>query len=129
MSDPRRSTGASGEQAAAEFLGERGWRIVARNARIARGEIDLIGLDGPSLVFVEVKSRRAGGGAAGPANAGIALESIGPRKQLQVRRLARAWLAEHRPPGHYSQIRFDAIGVSVSPNGTPTAIEHILNAF
>lgn len=50
-------TGIRGENAAAEFLVEKGYEIVARNYRYGRAEIDLIVKKGNWLVFVEVKTR------------------------------------------------------------------------
>lgn len=125
MTALRQTTGALGEATAANHLLGLGWAIVERNARTRYGEIDLIGLDRGALVFVEVKALRGGGAAA----ASRALESIGPRKRLQVRRLARAWISERRTGRAYSSIRFDAIGVAVSPPGRAAAIEHVRAAF
>lgn len=129
MPDPRQRIGSDGEDAVADRLREQGWGLLARNARTRLGEIDLIALDRDSLVFIEVKSRRSRGGARARHDAEIALESVGPRKQLQVRRLARAWLAENRVPGHYGEIRFDAVGVAIASDGQAAAIEHIEAAF
>lgn len=123
--DRRGDAGRAGERAAAAFLERRGWRIVQRNARTRYGELDLIASTSDTLVFVEVKARRG----AGSDSAVTALESIGPRKRLQIRRLARAWLAENRPPCAYREIRFDAIGVSVGPDGAPNGLEHVPAAF
>jgi len=82
----RRSLGLEGEARAARFLEARGYRIVARNVRAARVEIDLIARRGPLLVFVEVKTRRAD-------RHGLAAEAVDPRKQQRLRRGALAWLA------------------------------------
>jgi putative endonuclease len=123
MSGPRRALGASGEDVAVASLEAAGLEILERNARTRYGEIDVVAMGGGTLVFVEVKTLRG----LGPAVAVRALESIGPRKQLQVRRLARAWLAERPSPGWYSSIRFDAVGVAMS-GGVPH-VEHIPGAF
>jgi putative endonuclease len=122
--DPRRRTGRIGEDAACAALGRAGMRIVARNCRTRAGELDVVALDGPALVFVEVKTLRTGT-HAGPERPVLA---VGPRKQLQVRRLARAWLAEASPPP-YELMRFDVVGVLLDPGDRPLAIEHIKNAF
>jgi putative endonuclease len=128
VSEARQRTGRIGERIAAEYLAASGWRLVGRNVRPpGGGELDLIALDGSTLVFLEVKTLR-GGNLAGPERAVLA---IGPRKQLQVRRLARAWLAE-RPetaPVGFRAIRFDAIGVELGPNGSPPRLEHLRGAF
>ena len=67
MTLARQNLGRDAEDLVAARLARDGWWIVARNVRTAdvRGEIDLIALDGPALVFVEVKARRAGS-AIGP---------------------------------------------------------------
>lgn len=126
--DHRPTLGEAGERAAARYLTARGWEIVARNARTRYGEIDLICRSADhALVFVEVKALRGRDRAA----AERALESIGPRKRLQVRRLARAWLADNRPRSgaSYEEIHFDAIGVSIGPRGRPNGLVHVPAAF
>jgi putative endonuclease len=123
--DPRRRTGARGERAAAEHLSGLGFSVLERNARTRYGELDLVCHGGDLLLFVEVKALAG----RGPGDAERALESIGPRKRLQIRRLARAWLAEHGPIGGYTRIRFDAIGVSIGPGGRPNGLVHLPAAF
>ena len=81
---------------------------------------------GRALVFCEVKTRVSGGsrGPAGP------LESIGISKRRRVRRLAREWLSEHagrRPVT--TDLRFDAIGVTLDRAGALLALEHVEEAF
>src|SRR5438105_5607411 len=86
---PRGLSGADGEAAAALFLESRGYRIIERNYRTKRGEIDLIAEEGCTLVFVEVKARlndRFGGPAA----------AVTPAKQARVARLAQHYLARRR---------------------------------
>ena len=125
--DPRRRHGELGEKIAGEHLEHRGYSIVARNFRTRYGELDLIAADERSLVFCEVKTRIAGsrGGPAGP------LDGIGPRKRLRLRRIAREWLAQtpasERP--HREHLRFDAIGVMLTPAGRLLALEHVEEAF
>ena len=77
--DPR------GEGLALAHLERLGYALVARNHRTRWGEIDLIVFDGTSLVFVEVKTRRASG------RAGSALDAVAPVKQQQVRRTIKIW--------------------------------------
>src|ERR1700733_12536502 len=83
--DPRRRLGALGEQLAAEHLERLGYRIVERNYRTRWGELDLIAHDGRLLAFVEVKTRRASGGAGSP------FEARNRRQQTQGRRIAAGW--------------------------------------
>jgi putative endonuclease len=125
--DPRRRHGELGERIAEEHLANRGYSIVARNFRTRYGELDLIAADERALVFCEVKTRLAGtrNGPAGP------LDAIGPRKREQVRRMATQWLADaaasDRP--RRPELRFDAIGVTLTPAGRLLALEHLENAF
>jgi putative endonuclease len=123
--DRRRDRGALGERIAADHLEHRGYRIVARNYRTRSGELDLVAADDRALVFCEVKTRVAGG-RSGPASA---LEAIGPQKRRQVRTLATQWLATTRERPHRSDVRFDAIGVTLTPGGDLLALEHLEGAF
>ncbi len=57
---PRARLGSWGEQLAGRFLQEQGYRILATNYRCAHGEVDIVAQEGEELVFVEVRTRRAG---------------------------------------------------------------------
>ena len=82
--------GAWGENKAAEFLqGEKGFRILERNWRSGKEEIDLIAYDGEVLVFVEVKTRNAGGLVPG-------YYSVNKRKKKALRRAIWAYLRQFR---------------------------------
>jgi putative endonuclease len=96
-----------------------------RNARTRFGELDLVALDGRTLVFVEVKAGRAGS-SSGPERPVLAVDR---RKQQRLRRLAAAWMAERRLDRRYTEIRFDAVGVSFDRAGRAIEIEHIESAF
>jgi len=124
MTEARLRLGRIGEGLACEHLSALGCSIVARNCRTRFGEIDVVALDGDTLAFVEVKTARAGA-ARGPERPALA---VGPRKQVQIRRLARAWLAENRAPQHRS-LRFDVIGISLRAGCGPAEIDYIPNAF
>jgi putative endonuclease len=126
--DRRQKLGRRGEEIAARHMERAGWRIVARNYRVREGEIDLIAARGRTLVFCEVKTLvHRGRPARGPANP---VESVGYRKQVQVRRIARAWLAQHadRRLG-VADLRLDVIGVVLSPDGRLLHLDHIPGAF
>jgi len=125
MTDRRRTTGRAAEELAARRLASAGWEIVERNARTRYGELDVVARDGRTLVFVEVKAGRTGA-AFGPERPVLAVDA---RKQQRIRRLATAWIAEHRDLPRYSAIRFDAIGVSFDRHGNVVEIEHIRAAF
>ena len=124
MTVARQRLGKRAESLIAARLTRLGWRIVARNVRTRSGELDLIGLDGDTLVFVEVKAARAGRGA-GPERPAHA---VGPRKQLRIRRLAREWLAEGRGPSGVAGYRFDVVGVSFRGDRLAD-VDHIRGAF
>jgi putative endonuclease len=124
MTIARQRLGRRAERLVADGLRHQGWCIVERNVRTASGEIDLIALEGSTLVFVEVKAGRAGS-SLGPERPAFA---VGPRKQLRLRRLAREWLAERRGPSGVSGYRFDVVGVSFGEDGLPD-VDHIRAAF
>jgi putative endonuclease len=126
----RRGTGRRGEDLAAEHLRRLGYRILARNARTGEGEIDLVASDGATIAFVEVKTSRLqrGRSRAGPSTP--PLERLGHGQRARLRRLALAWLCEHRgerpaPPA----IRFDAIGVLLDEQGALLTLEHLEGAW
>jgi putative endonuclease len=128
MSFARQRLGRRAEEIVARELGAAGWRLVARNVRVPeiRGEIDLIALDGRTLVFVEVKALRA------PARSGpeTPAAAVGPRKRAKLRRLAVAWLRERRstvPP--HRGLRFDVIGLRLDGSGTVVERTHLRAAF
>jgi putative endonuclease len=125
MTYARQRLGSVAEQAVAERLGLEGWRILARNARTRFGELDLVGLDGEALVFVEVKAGRSGA-SSGPARPVLA---VGPAKQRRLRTLARAWLAGNPGTPPHRLIRFDAVGVLFDRGGNLLDVEHVRDAF
>ncbi len=106
MTDAR-ARGAGVEAAAREFLLAQGLHTVAANANYRFGELDLVMLDGDTLVFVEVRYRRGpdfGGGAA----------SVDARKRRKLVKAAQAFLAAHRRLAE-SPCRFDVIDASGDP--------------
>jgi putative endonuclease len=110
--------GQLGEKLAESYLREKGYRILARNFRAGRGEIDLIAQDGEILVFVEVKSSTS-------SRFGEPEDRVDWRKQNQIRKVAQAFLiSEIQWKG---ECRFDVIGITYR-KGEPI-IQHILDAF
>jgi putative endonuclease len=127
--DPRRRLGAHGEELAARHLEARGLQVVERNFRTRYGELDVVARDARFLVFCEVKTRIVRDGA-GNADVLGPFAAIGPRKQRQVRAMAREWLGQARLDGpRPSELRFDAIGVSFDRTGKLVALEHLEAAF
>lgn len=114
----KRATGDRGERLAAEYLENEGYRIVMANfeAPIGRdirgtqviGEIDIIALDGETLCFVEVKTRRDLE-FAGP------LTNVDLRKQRSVTRTARAYRRIFAV--HDIKHRFDVVTVVGDDDG------------
>jgi putative endonuclease len=128
--DPRRALGRRGEELAVRYLRRRGFAVVARNVRSARGEIDLIAFDGTTLAFVEVKTRRLTTRASDPREDQLPLGGLGIHQRTRLRRLAAAWLAEEHHPRPFAQIvRFDAIGVVLDGAGRLRRVEHIEDAW
>jgi putative endonuclease len=116
--DGRGEIGRRGEAVAEEFLRALRYTIVARNYRCRAGEIDLVALDGPVVVFVEVRSRRG-------TRTGTPLESVDGRKRAQVARVAEQFVAARR--WYDRDARFDVIGVRFDTD--PPAVEHVRGAF
>ncbi|WP_305909278.1 YraN family protein [Methylomarinum sp. Ch1-1] len=94
--------GDQAEQQALDFLVKQGLRLVERNYRCRRGELDLIMQDRQTLVIVEVRLRRSN-------QYGGALESITARKQSRIIAATEHYIMSHRIN---SAIRFDVIAIS-----------------
>ncbi len=114
----RQSSGAWGEDLALRYLTRRGYRLVERNYRKRRGEIDLVVRNDETLVFVEVKLRRSTG-------CGDPLEAVNARKQATLRSLAEQYLAENQPD--FDTVRFDVVGILAKSDGI--RIDHVEDAF
>ncbi len=126
----RRRTGRLGEELAAAHLEGQGYRLLARNVRTRRGEIDLIAFDGRTIAFVEVKTRRVNSSAGSTRPDQKPLTRLGQPQRARLRRLAAAWLSEEtrtRPSAR--TIRFDAIGVIIDVRGALLEIEHLEGAW
>ncbi|MEQ8786673.1 MAG: YraN family protein [Pirellulaceae bacterium] len=117
---PTRTLGQRGEAAAARFLKRLGYKIVARSQRDVLGEIDLVAVDGRTIVFVEVKTRRS-------LDAGHPAEAVDADKQRRLTRLALGYLKRHRLLEH--RARFDVVAVLWSDGQRRPHIEHFRSAF
>ena len=116
----RRSLGERGETVAARYLRRRGYRIVGRGVRTGLGELDLVAVDGRTVVFVEVKTRQS-------EEHGHPAEAVDLPKQRRLTRLATAYLKRHGLLNHAA--RFDVVAVTwPSGRGRPK-VEHIRSAF
>ncbi|TQK75422.1 putative endonuclease [Rarobacter incanus] len=105
----RRNLGRGGEDHVAMYLAERGWVIVERNWRCRYGELDIIALDGATLVVVEVKTRSS-------LTFGHPAEAVDGRKLARIRRLTGLWLAQAEHPA-YDAVRIDVAAVIASSDG------------
>ena len=114
----RRTQGKTGEDLAAQFLERNGLRILERNYRFERGEIDIIAEERDELIFVEVKARRSTG-------FGTPEDAVTEEKQEQVRAVADGYLFEHNIDNR--PCRFDVVAIEFK--NSKTEIRHIRDAF
>jgi putative endonuclease len=113
-----RTLGTSGEALAEDHLRGLGYVIVARDVRTPLGQLDLVARDGPTLVFVEVKTR-AGHGF------GLPQEAVDARKIRKLRQLAAYYLKVNP---HHGLVRFDVVGLTVR-DGRVLRVDHVRNAI
>jgi putative endonuclease len=111
--DQRKAKGAMGEEAAALFLENLGYRIIERNWRCRSGEIDLIAKQEHTLVFIEVRSRSS-------SKYGTPAESVTARKTAAV------YL--HMNGIGDAPIRFDMISVQLTDEKA-VVTNHLIGAF
>jgi putative endonuclease len=107
--------GQQGEQLAADFLTAAGLKILDSNWRCQHGEIDIVALEGQTLVICEVKTRSG-------VRFGTPVEAITRQKAARLRRLAVAWVTAHGL--FFEEIRIDAVGVLRAASGE-FSIEHV----
>ena len=112
---PKDVLGRRGEELAAEYLRQAGFRVLDRNYRCAEGEIDIVAADHRILVACEVKTRSS-------VRYGTPIEAVDARKLRRLRRLAVRWAATHGVI--FDGLRVDVIGVLKSPDGEFT-IDHV----
>lgn len=103
---------------AARHLEGVGCRVLDRNWRAGRLEIDLVVREGATIAFVEVKTRRPG--PQHPA------EAVDRRKRAHLRRAAARWIATHAEPA--TEYRFDVVSVIIGADGR-RSVRHDRGAF
>lgn len=111
--------GARGEDAAAKALRRCGYKILEQNYRCALGELDLVALEGKTLVFVEVKS--------GSARGISPRERVDYRKRRKLSQVAMFYLKQKRMEG--ISARFDVVEVDFHSSEASPRVEIITNAF
>jgi len=113
------ATGRRGEDIAHRYLQRVGIVIVARNYRMAsgHGEVDLIGWERDTLVFVEVKSRQT-------EEYGAPDRAIGQQKEASLIRTAREYARHADVP--WENVRFDVVNVVFT---TPPTVTHFRDVF
>jgi putative endonuclease len=118
VSEQQRTVGKAGEEAAVQYLLQRGYRILQRNYRCRFGEIDLIARDGGTLAFIEVKTRRSQ--RFGPAASAVTFE-----KQRHLIKASQMYMTQMKTA--YELCRFDVVAVEIDAHGLH--IELIKDAF
>lgn len=116
---PHLQLAEQGEDWAQRFVQEMGWTVVARNYRRkgGRGEIDLVAVDGNTLVFVEVKTRSS-------AEVGSPERAVHRAKEKLISRTAEEYLRMAELSG--MPVRFDVVSLVVDDK---TKVEYLRDAF
>ncbi|MEE9591938.1 MAG: YraN family protein [Thermodesulfobacteriota bacterium] len=118
MTITRLLLGQKGEDIAVGFLERAGYKVLDRNFRCRNGEIDIIALDGKSIVFVEVKTRNK-------ENFGPPKLAVNWRKQKQLIKVALTDLKQKKLMDRPA--RFDVVGIII--RGGKEEIELVKDAF
>lgn len=112
---PKDILGSRGEEVAARYLAAEGMHVIDRNWRCPEGEIDLVAVDGATLVVVEVKTRTS-------LAFGHPFEAIDHAKLARLYFLSGAWVRAHGL--YFAHRRIDAVAVLDDGRAEP-AIEHL----
>ncbi len=115
-----RALGDYGERLACRYLLSQGCTILDRNWRCARGEIDIVALDGRCLVVCEVKTRSS-------EAFGAPFEAVTWTKRRRLRRLAGLWRDDHPDLAPGGELRIDVISILRPRQGRPQ-LEHLRGA-
>src|SRR5215467_859946 len=115
----RRWRGQQGEQMAVQFLQRQGYRILHQNYRCRGGEVDIVAWDGPTLVFIEVKTK-------GQALFGAPQAMVDARKQQKIVHVAMVYVQQHQLQD--VNLRFDVVAIALLPD-LPPEVTHVPGAF
>lgn len=111
-------SGIKGENIAASYLVKKGYKIIEKNFRARGGEIDIIAIDGDTLVFVEVKARST-------REFGSPLEAITYRKIKSLIKTAQFYKIKN--PGLPENMRIDAVAISLDDKNNIKSVELVKN--
>lgn len=103
--------GRRGEDLAARWVTQQGWRVIERNWRGKGGELDLVALDGDALVGVEVKTRSS-------LAFGHPVAAVTPARVVRMRHALAEWLAAH-PQQRPGSVRLDVVAILWPHDGEP----------
>lgn len=114
-----RRTGVRGETYAYWYLRRHGYVMIARNftSRGMKGEIDLVGYDGPTMAFVEVKTR-----TSLSRDFGSPEQAVTPEKQRHLSHMARQFLRDYH--AERAPFRFDVLAIEAAPGRRPVVRLH-----
>ena len=101
----KRRFGNKGEDIAVELLKENGYKIIERNFSGKFGEIDIVAQDGPTLVFVEVKTRK-------DLRYGMPQEAVTKSKLYKIKKTAEYYSLLH--PELPKKLRIDVVGLIIN---------------
>ena len=107
--------GKVGEDIASKYLQDLGYKILDRNWRFDRVELDIVALDSSTLVFCEVKTRSS-------ISHGIPSDAITPLKIQHIKTAALHWLNNHQ--SRHQGVRFDAVSIIYS-DISPVTVSHL----
>ena len=114
-----RSRGSRFETMACDYLARKGYKILDRNVYLMRKELDIVAMEGDTIVFVEVKGRTSG-------SYGSPREAVGAPKRRRLVMAATAYLKKRRLLER--PCRFDVVGIRLDARGRPD-FSHVENAF
>lgn len=115
------TVGRRGEELARRYLETQGLEFLERNYRCRAGEIDLVMLEGTTLVMVEVRLRAS-------ADHGSAAATVGSRKQRRFI-LAARHLMLTRPSYRKLAARFDVVAIDTAGGDSAAVLSWIRDAF
>jgi len=120
----KRWFGRRSERAAARFLRGLGYRLLAANVSDAQGELDLLAVDGQTLVVVEVRSTSS----PRPDAVRETAASVDARKQKKITEATARFLAKRRLLGKIA-VRYDVLVIAWPDGAREPTVRHIPHAF